>query len=304
MAAPDFSVAGELILVVGATGALGRAAALALAEGGARLTLTAGNAEVLAAVAAERGVGAVQVARRADSEEDADAMVAAAVEAHGGLDGVVLAAGTNVVAPIVEMAPETWDSVMAANVRGPWLVCRSAGRQLIAQGRGGSVVLISSARGKLGHPAGYSAYCPSKAAVDLLAKTLGAEWGAHGIRVNAIAPTVFRSPVTAWMFGDDERATTVRTAFLSRIPLGRLEEPDDLTGPSSSCSRPRRRSSPVTSSTPTGATRRADRRPRSGGRDRRRPDGARDRPGARLRRRAGAGLGARGRRCAPPSTRG
>lgn len=231
MAAPDFSVAGQSILVVGATGALGRAAALALAEGGARLTLTAGNAEALAAVAAECGEGAVQVARRADSEEDADAMVAAAVEAHGGLDGVVLAAGTNVVAPIVEMAPETWDSVMAANVRGPWLVCRSAGRQLIAQGRGGSVVLISSARGKLGHPAGYSAYCPSKAAVDLLAKTLGAEWGAHGIRVNAIAPTVFRSPVTAWMFGDDERATTVRTAFLSRIPLGRLEEPDDLTGP-------------------------------------------------------------------------
>src|SRR6185295_17058445 len=114
------------------------------------------------------------------------------------------------------------------NVRGSWLTCQAVGRQLLKQGSGGSVVLVSSTRGKLGHPAGYSAYCPSKAAVDLLGKTLAAEWGKHRIRVNVIAPTVFRSELTAWMYADDEKGRTVREAMFSRIPLGRFAEPEDF----------------------------------------------------------------------------
>lgn len=106
----------------------------------------------------------------------------------------------------------------------------AAGRQFLGQGTGGSVVLVSSTRGRLGHPAGYSAYCPSKAAVDLLARSLAAEWGPAQIRVNAIAPTVFRSDLTAWMYADDERGRATREAMLARIPLGRLAEPGDLTG--------------------------------------------------------------------------
>jgi NAD(P)-dependent dehydrogenase (short-subunit alcohol dehydrogenase family) len=91
-------------------------------------------------------------------------------------------------------------------------------------------VLVSSTRGRLGHPAGYSAYCPSKAAVDLLAKSLAAEWGGRGVRVNALAPTVFRSELTAWMYADDDKGRTAREAMLARIPLGRLAEPDDFVG--------------------------------------------------------------------------
>ena len=90
---------------------------------------------------------------------------------------------------------------------------------------------MSSARGKLGHPAGYSAYCSSKAAVEGITKALGCEWGKYGITVNAIAPTVFRSKLTAWMFEDNEKATAVRNGFLARVPLGRLGEPEDLAGP-------------------------------------------------------------------------
>jgi NAD(P)-dependent dehydrogenase (short-subunit alcohol dehydrogenase family) len=119
---------------------------------------------------------------------------------------------------------------MDANVRGSWLMCQAAGRSFARQGGGGSVVLVSSTRGKLGHPAGYSAYCSSKAAVDLLAKALAAEWGARGTRVNVIAPTVFRSELTAWMYADDENGRKTREAMLSRIPLGRLAEPDDFDG--------------------------------------------------------------------------
>ncbi len=90
---------------------------------------------------------------------------------------------------------------------------------------------MSSARGKLGHPAGYSAYCASKSAVEGITRALGCEWGKHAITVNAIAPTVFRSPLTAWMFEDTERANAVRAGFLARVPLGRLGEPADLAGP-------------------------------------------------------------------------
>ncbi len=120
---------------------------------------------------------------------------------------------------------------MLANVEGAWLIARAVGRQMIAQGRGGKVVFTSSARGKLGHPAGYSAYCTSKSAMDGMTKALGCEWGKYGITVNAIAPTVFRSPLTAWMFADDEKANSVREGFLARVPIGRLGEPEDLAGP-------------------------------------------------------------------------
>jgi NAD(P)-dependent dehydrogenase (short-subunit alcohol dehydrogenase family) len=229
-----FQLEGQSVLITGATGALGSAAAKALAAVGARLTLAGGNSAELAKLEDElkrSGASVVSVARRPASPEDAEAMVEASVAAHGKLDLVLAASGMNYVSPIVDMPVERFDAVMEANVRGNWLVCQAAGRQLIKQGTGGSVVLVSSTRGKLGHPAGYSAYCPSKAAIDLLAKTLAAEWGAKGIRVNVIAPTVFRSNLTAWMYEDTEKGNATRNAMLSRIPLGRLAEPDDLVGP-------------------------------------------------------------------------
>lgn len=227
-----FDVAGRSALVTGATGAFGQAAAKALAASGAAVTLAARSEERLEALRSEIEAGGGRariVPRRPETEEDADAMVAAAVAAFGGLDIVVSAAGTNKVSPIAEQDVDDWDAVMAANVRGSWLVCRSAGRQLIEQGRGGKVVLVSSTRGKLGL-AGYSAYCPSKGAIDMLARTLACEWGAHRITVNAIAPTVFRSDLTAWMYEEEGPGKAVREQMLARIPLRRLGEPKDFVG--------------------------------------------------------------------------
>ncbi len=234
-----FSVAGKSVLITGATGALGSAAARALAQAGAALTLAGANVASLTRLAAEvRGGPSAQprdrlvatVPRRPQTPDDATEMVRAAVAAHGRLDGVLVASGMNHVAPITVMDVADFERVQDANVRGSWLVCQAAGRQLIEQGEGGSVVLVSSTRGRLGHPAGYSAYCPSKAAVDLLARSLAAEWGSAQIRVNALAPTVFRSDLTAWMYADDERGRATREAMLARIPLGRLAEPGDLVG--------------------------------------------------------------------------
>lgn len=229
-----FDVAGKSAIVVGATGSFGKVVCATLGRAGARLVITAGNADTLAALAADlgdAGIAAVSVARRPDTEADCAAIVSAAVEAHGGIDILVVASGINDVAHIVDMAADRFRKVMQANVDGAWLIAQAAGRQMIAQGRGGKVVFTSSARGKLGHPAGYSAYCASKSAIDGMTKALGCEWGKHGITVNAIAPTVFRSPLTAWMFADDDNARNVREGFLARVPIGRLGEPDDLAGP-------------------------------------------------------------------------
>ncbi len=229
-----FDVRGKSAIVVGATGAFGQVACAVLGGAGARLTVTAGNAEQLSALSAELSaadIATVAVNRRPSTEADCDAIVAAAVAAHGAVDILVVASGMNDVAMIGDMSPERFQNVMRANVDGAWLIARAAGRQMIAQGRGGKVVFTSSARGKLGHPAGYSAYCTSKAAVDGLTRALGCEWGKHGITVNALAPTVFRSPLTAWMFEQNERATAVRNGFLARVPVGRLGEPEDLAGP-------------------------------------------------------------------------
>ena len=229
-----FDVAGKSAIVVGATGSFGKVVCATLGGGGARLTITAGNGEELAALQAElaaTGIEAVSVNRRPNSEADCEAIVAEAVAAYSGIDILVIASGINDVAPITELTPERFQKVMLANVDGAWLMARAAGKQMIEQGRGGKVVFTSSARGKLGHPAGYSAYCTSKSAVDGLTKSLGCEWGKYGITVNAIAPTVFRSPLTAWMFEDNENATAVRNGFLARVPVGRLGEPEDLAGP-------------------------------------------------------------------------
>ena len=82
-----------------------------------------------------------------------------------------------------------------------------------------------------GTPAGYSAYCASKSAVDGITKAIGRELGASGITVNALGLTVFHSLLTEWMFADDERGETVRAGFLTRVPKGRLGEPEDLVDP-------------------------------------------------------------------------
>lgn len=227
-----FDLTGRSALISGASGALGSAAARALAEAGAFVTLSGGNGEKLEAVAADLGAAGAGVATfrgRPQDEETCGAMVAAAA-AERGLDILVAASGTAAVQPALEMSPDTWDRVIDANVRQTWLLARAAGRAMVEQGRGGSIILVSSVRARFATSAGTSAYGPSKSAVDMITRSLATEWGSHRIRVNAIAPTVFRSELTGWLFEDDERGTEARKSVLSRIPLGRLAEPDDFAG--------------------------------------------------------------------------
>lgn len=226
-----FDVKDKVAVITGASGAFGEVAAHCLSGAGAKVVLVAGNADAMAEVAKGCKSETMQVNVRPDSEEACNRIVDQAVKQFGRVDILVVASGMNKVAKIEDMDVADFDNIVDANVRQSWLMSRAVTKQMKSQGDGGKIVLMSSARGLLGHPAGYSAYCTSKSAVDGMTKALGCELGVDGITVNAIAPTVFRSPLTAWMFEDNEEAKKVRTGFLSRVPAGRLGEPEDLAGP-------------------------------------------------------------------------
>ncbi len=131
---------------------------------------------------------------------------------------------------IQDMEVADWEAVMDANVRGAWLMAKTFGSHLIERGAPGKVLFVSSVRGRHGNAAGYSSYSTSKGATDALTKVLATEWGKHGINVNAVAPAVFRSALTAWIFEDTEAGADSRQAQHDPDPAGRMGEPEDFVG--------------------------------------------------------------------------
>jgi NAD(P)-dependent dehydrogenase (short-subunit alcohol dehydrogenase family) len=228
-----FDVKGKSALITGATGAFGRATALMLASSGVKLTLASGSKAELDAVAEEaRSLGAevVTIAKRPETLEDAKAMLELAVKTYGRVDQLVIGSGYNKAGFIQDLKEEDWQAVMDANVKGPWTMAKVVGTYWIENKIKGKMVLMSSVRGRHGNYSGYTGYCTSKGATDALTRVLATEWAKYGITVNAIAATVFRSKLTAWMFGDDDVGKATAARSLSRIPLGRLGEVEDLMG--------------------------------------------------------------------------
>ena len=223
-----FDVSGKVALITGATGGFGRTASKGLAKAGVKIMATGRGKEKLKSVVEEiekdGGIASFSAGSPIDPD-DVKRVVKDTVNQFGSIDILITAAGVNKPNPIVDQDLEEWEMIMDANVKGTWLYCKEAGKVMIEQGKGGKVILLGSARGELGM-ANYSGYSPSKGAVHLLAKSLGCEWGQYGINVNAIAPTVFRTALTQWMFDDQ----AFYKNFLKRIPIGRLGEPEDLLG--------------------------------------------------------------------------
>ena len=228
-----FDVAGKVAIITGASGSFGRACALTLGSLGGRLLLASGNAEELEAVleeVSEVGGEATAIVSRPDGLEHAEAIRDAALAAYGGIDQLVVASGFNKAGFIQDLAYDDWQRVMDANVRGAWYMAKAVGSYWIDEKIKGKMLMMSSVRGRHGNFSGYTAYCTSKGATDALTRVLATEWAQYGITVNAIAPTVFRSKLTAWMWSDDKVGQATRQRSLSRIPLGRLGEPEDLMG--------------------------------------------------------------------------
>jgi NAD(P)-dependent dehydrogenase (short-subunit alcohol dehydrogenase family) len=223
-----FDVTGKVAIITGATGGFGAVAAEALAAAGAKVMLTGRNIAKLEAytkeIIAEGGTAAFSKGDPA-IHDDVDRVVKATVDTFRGIDILITAAGVNKPGFIHEQSDDEWQMMMDANVKGTYLFCKEVGRVMMAQGRGGKVILLGSVRGDLGLSR-YTGYCPSKGAIHLMAKTLGCEWGPHRINVNCIAPAVFRTELTQWIYNDP----AVHKTFLGRIPIGRLGEPEDFIG--------------------------------------------------------------------------
>ena len=229
-----FDIKGKSAVITGGSGAFGRAMTLVLAALGANVTIAESvdrkELDDVAAEVRELGGNVTEVYARPNSLADAELIRDTALKAYGKIDMLVIASGYNKPGFIQEMKYEDWQAVMDANVRGAWFMAKAVGSYFIEKEVKGKVLLMSSVRGRHGNISGYTAYCTSKGATDALTRVLATEWGKYGITVNAIAPTVFRSRLTAWMFGDDELGQATKKRSLSRIPLGRLGEPEDLVG--------------------------------------------------------------------------
>ena len=219
-----FDVTGKVALITGATGGFGKAAASALAAAGAQVVITGRTLSKLEECARQTGAKAC-LAGEPTKEVDVARVVQAAVDAFAGIDILITAAGVNKPGAIYEQSADEWQMIMDANVKGTYLFCKETGKAMIARAKGGKMILVGSVRGLLGLSR-YTGYCPSKAAVHLLAKTLGCEFGPHKINVNCIAPAVFRTELTQWIYDDP----AVHKTFLGHVPIGRLGEPEDFIG--------------------------------------------------------------------------
>jgi NAD(P)-dependent dehydrogenase (short-subunit alcohol dehydrogenase family) len=227
-----FDLTGKSALVTGGTGALGSMAAKALAGAGARVTLAGAKKkrlDELVDAINKAGGKAHGINLRPDSEETVETMIKTVQKNQGGLDILIVASGFNKPGSSQEISLSDFDTIMDANVRQTFLICRAAGKAMIDQGNSGKIVITSSVRGQVAANNGV-AYCTSKAATDMLTKCFSAEFAPSGITVNAIAPTVFRSKLTAWLFEEEGPGAEARKGVLGRIPLGRLGEPADFIG--------------------------------------------------------------------------
>ena len=221
---PSFRLDGRRALVAGASSGIGLGSAVALGEAGAHVICAARGAERLdEAVSALRSAGLSAEALRLDVTDVA--ALAAAFSRLGALDVYVNSAGMARHAPAVETKPEDYDAVMSANVRAAHFSAREAAKLMIAGGRGGSIITVSS---QMGHVGGIdrAVYSASKHAVEGMTKSMAIEWGQYRIRVNTICPTFIRTPLTEQTFSNPERVAWIKT----KIKLGRVGEIEDIMG--------------------------------------------------------------------------
>jgi NAD(P)-dependent dehydrogenase (short-subunit alcohol dehydrogenase family) len=215
---------GKAALITGGASGIGLGIARRYVAEGARVMLSDLNDAALAEAAKELGDSAAT--QRADVTKEADvaAMIAATTERFGALDIAVNAAGIGNLAPIDQHPVELWDQVMAVNLRGTMLSLKHEAQVMVEAGRG-VVINIASINAKV--PAkGMSAYCASKAAVDMLTRCAALELAPKGVRVVGIGPGLVETPLTAPLTGH----VGIRDAYVESIPLGRPGSPADVAG--------------------------------------------------------------------------
>ena len=227
--ADQFSLTGQVAVVVGGAGGIGAAIAAGLAKAGATLVIADLELRACESVAAEivrQGGKAIGFALNICDEGAVEVAFANFAQRYGRLDILVNSAGTTRRASALNQTLADWDRVMSVNTTGVFLSCRAAARHMIPLG-GGAIVNIASIMGLSGgglYP--NISYQTSKGAIVNMTRSLALEWAANGIRVNAIAPT--------WVRTDFIKGIVENPQLLARveamIPLGRLAEPEDIVG--------------------------------------------------------------------------
>jgi len=221
---PSFRLDGRRALITGASRGIGMGAACALAQAGADVVLAARSADELEAlcVALKRaGYAASSMVLDISDIDTAQQQIADA----GAFDILINNAGVNRPGPMVDMTTDDFDTVMNLNVRAAYFVAQTVVRQMIAAGKGGSIINTSS---QMGHVGGIdrTVYCASKFAVEGITRALAIEVGEHNIRVNTVCPTFIATPLTEKTLSDPERVAWIK----SKIKLGRIGQIEDVMG--------------------------------------------------------------------------
>jgi gluconate 5-dehydrogenase len=223
-----FEVRDKVALVTGGYSGLGAAISLGLAASGAKIAVAGIEGDQAAAFARKlesQGHDAYAATFDVLSLEATRRMVDGVVGHFGRLDVLVNSVGVNRGQPAEEMSEEVFDSVVDVNLRGALFQAQAAARHMIRQGTGGKQVHIGSVRSQLAlRGRGYAAYCASKGGLAILCKQLAAEWAPHQINVNVVAPTFVRTDMSAALLSDQ----SFYNDLVSRIPLGRIGEPEDV----------------------------------------------------------------------------
>jgi NAD(P)-dependent dehydrogenase (short-subunit alcohol dehydrogenase family) len=221
---PSFRLDGRRALITGAGRGIGLASAAALAQAGAHVVMLARSADQLEAAAQEiRDGGGSAEALVLDVTNLA--ATAAAIGDQPAFDVMVNNAGTNRPRDFLEVTIKDFDIIMELNVRAAFFAAQAVARRMVADGKRGSIIHISSQMGHVGGGA-RTVYCSSKHAIEGLTKAMAIDLAPHGIRVNAIGPTYVDTPLTRpyWNDGDFHKEV------LRKIKLGRLGQVEDLMG--------------------------------------------------------------------------
>ncbi len=221
---PKFDLSGKRALVAGSSSGIGLAGAIALAEHGAEVILAARRTDLLEDIVVQMTENGWN-ARAVTLDVGDVAATAKTVETLGPFDILLNSAGLARHSKAVDTQPDDFDAVMNVNLRGAYFLTQAVAKGLIAAGKTGSLINISS---QMGHVGGLdrAVYCASKFAVEGFTKAMALEFGAHKIRINTICPTFVLTDLTRPTFEDPEK----RAWVLDKIKLGRPSDVEDLMG--------------------------------------------------------------------------